>query len=352
MSEAGIVLAAPVHTHGRVRRRVIAGCSLAIISGLVVAIGLTSPPGQLSLLDRIMGGGLGVEQAGSALPFGSHGQRLDVWRPTERGTKPLPVLIFWYGGGWVKGSRGAYAFAARAYARQGFVVVVPDYRKVPSVRFPAFLQDGAQAVRWTRDHIRDFGGNPDRIAVAGHSAGAYTAVMLTLDPRWLRAENVAPDVIKAAVGLCGPYDFFPFTARRAIDAMQGAPDPQLTQPIHFARADAAPMLLVSAGDDVEVQAKNADNLAARLTALHGRVEHIDYAGLSHENVAMALSVPFRRKAPVLADSVHFLRAALAGDDRAFLAMRRFERKKRSISLDASGPSGSVYEPAGLPPDQP
>lgn len=296
---------------GLLRRHPFVAGSLAILLGLGGAGSVTSPPMLLSILDGAMGGGLGVEKAGDAIAFGTHGQRLDIWLPTQRGQQPLPVLIFWYGGGWVKGTREAYAFAARAFAKQGFVLVVPDYRKVPAVRFPAFLEDGAQAVRWTRDHVGGFGGDPDRIAVSGHSAGAYTVAMLTLDPRWLRAQGVDPGVIKAAVGLCGPYDFYPFTDRRAIDAMQGAPDPKLTQPIHFARAGVAPMLLVSAGNDVEVRAHNANNLTARIRALHGRVTHIDYPGLSHENVAMALSVPFRGKAPVLADSVRFLRTALA-----------------------------------------
>jgi acetyl esterase/lipase len=297
----------------RFGRRILVAALIAILLGSAAAASMISPPGLLSLLDGAMGGGFGVEKAGRAIAFGTHDQRLDVWRPTDRGRKPLPVLIFWYGGGWVKGTRDAYAFAAKAYAKQGFLVVVPDYRKVPSVRFPAFLEDGAQAVRWTRDHAVSFGGDPDQIVVAGHSAGAYTVAMLTLDPGWLRAEGVDPTIIKAAVGLCGPYDFYPFTARRAIDAMQGAPDPQLTQPIYFARGDAAPMLLISAGNDVEVKAHNANNLAARLNVLKGRVVHIDYPGRSHEDIAMALSVPFRRKAPVLADSVAFLHAALHGN---------------------------------------
>lgn len=296
---------------GLLRRHLFIIGSLAILLGLGVAASLTSPPMLLSILDGTMGGGQGVEKAGQGIAFGTHGQRLDVWRPMRRGKQSLPVLIFWYGGGWIKGTRDAYAFAARAYAKQGFIVVVPDYRKVPEVRFPAFLEDGAQAVRWTRDHIDGFGGDAGRIAAAGHSAGAYTVAMLTLDPKWLRAQGVDPGIIKAAVGLCGPYDFYPFTEKRAIDAMQGAPDPQLTQPIHFARADAAPLLLVSAGDDVEVRAHNANNLTAHIKALHGPITHIDYPGLSHENVAMALSVPFRDKASVLADSVHFLRTAFA-----------------------------------------
>jgi acetyl esterase/lipase len=286
---------------------------LGVLAALLVAIGgiaLTAGPMTLSVLDGLMGGGRGTARVRSGVPFGTQGQTLDIWRPSGGARAGLPVLIFWYGGGWVHGDRAAYAFAARAYAKAGFVVVLPDYRKVPAVRFPAFVQDGAQAAKWTRDHIAEFGGDPKRIALAGHSAGAYTVAMLTLDQRWLRAEGVDPRIVRAAVGLCGPYDFYPYTAKRAIDAMQGAADPQMTQPIHFARADAAPMLLITAGDDTQVKPHNAINLAARLTALGAPVRHIDYPGLSHENVVMALSKPFHAKAPVLADSVAFLNAHL------------------------------------------
>ena len=290
-------------------RRAIAAAALAILLALALIVAFISPPAQLSLLDGAIGGGVGASRPGSALPFGTHGQTLDVWRPSGKAIAKRPVLIFWYGGGWAKGDRRAYAFAARAYARSGFVVVMPDYRKVPGIRFPAFLQDGAEAVKWTRDHIADYGGDPDRIAVAGHSAGAHIVAMLTLDTRWLKAEGVDPKIIKAAVGLSGPYDFYPFTSNRAIEAMKGA-DPAATQPINFARADAPPMLLVTSTLDTEVKPHNAYDLAAKLKGLGAPVTLIDYPGLTHEHVAMALSKPFRGKAPVLGDSVGFLRERL------------------------------------------
>lgn len=269
----------------------------------------TEPPRLLSWADRIAGGGRGVTLVADDVAFGTAGQTLDIWAPAGPATARRPVLVFFYGGGWVHGDRRAYDFAARAFAREGFVVVVPDYRKVPGVRFPAFVQDGAQALHWVRDHVATYGGDPARIALSGHSAGGYIAAMLALDPRWLRAEGVDPRIVRAAAPMCGPYDFYPFIKRRSRDAMQGVATPALTQPIHFARADAPPMLLLSAGEDVQVGAHNAVNLAARLKALGAPVRHIDYPGLSHENVAMALSVPFRRKAPVLADTVAFLRRA-------------------------------------------
>ena len=291
-------------------RRAVLVAALAIIASLGLTVALISPPGMLTLYDGVVGGGNGVSRPGNALPFGSHGQTLDVWRPSGRVTGPRPVLIFWYGGGWVTGDRAGYGFAARAFAKNGFVVIVADYRKVPKVRFPAFLQDGAEAVKWARDHVANYGGDPGRIVIAGHSAGAYIAAMLALNSRWLKVEGVDPGIIKAAVGLSGPYDFYPFTSRRAADAMQGAADPAMTQPIHFARADAPPMLLVTSSGDTAVRPKNAINLANRLKALGAPVMVREYQGLTHEEVAMALSKPFRGKAPILADSIAFLTAAL------------------------------------------
>ncbi len=283
------------------------GTGLSIGICLAVMLSACSAPGMLSTLDGVTGGGRGTARIATGVSFGTHSQKLDVWRPSGGPREHLPVLVFFYGGGWVKGDRGAYAFAGRAYARAGFVVVIPDYRKVPDVRFPSFLQDGAEAVKWTRDHVADYGGDPARIAVSGHSAGAYTAVMLALDPQWLKALDVDPGTVKAAVGLSGPYDFLPFTGR-AVAALGQWPRPLETQPITYARADAPPMLLVTSSKDTTVRPHNAVDLTKRLKALGAPVIFKNYAGLDHEDVAMALSKPFRGKAPVLADSVAFLKA--------------------------------------------
>ena len=288
---------------------------LIVVALILLMLGgiaaFTSPPRLLSALDWVAGGGKGARQVAEAVRFGTHGQALDIWVPESAAKEPRPVVIFWHGGGWVKGDRAAYAFAGRALASEGFVVIVPDYRKVPQVRFPAFLEDGAEAVRWTRDNIAKFGGDPERIVLAGHSAGAHTAIMLALDPRWLRAVDVDQGIVKAAVGLSGPYDFYPFNKRRSIDAMGQAPDPLATQPIRFARADAPPLLLATSDADTVVRARNTNNLAAKLRGLGAPVVLKNYGALSHEEVMMAFSKPFRGKGPVLADSVAFLERALA-----------------------------------------
>lgn len=283
------------------------GAVAAALGGFGLYAVTTSPPLLLSHLDAMAGGGQGVALVAEAVSFGDHGQTLDVWRATDAAPDDKhPVLIFWHGGGWVKGARADYAFAGRAFARQGFVVVVPDYRKVPQVRFPAFIEDAADAVAWTRDNIARYGGDAAAIGFSGHSAGAHTAVLLALDPRWLKAAGVDPGIVKAVVGLSGAYDFYPFTTKRSIDAMAAYPDPQMTQPITFARADAPPMLLITSSEDTTVRPRNAINLTARLKQRGAVVEMINYQGLDHEEVVMALSKPFRSKGPVLKDSTTFL----------------------------------------------
>lgn len=289
-------------------RRLLLGAVL-LVAMLGVVAWNTEPPRLLSWLDAVAGGGRGVELVGNAIPFGTTGQALDVWRPAgDAAGKKRPVLIFFYGGGWVHGDRRSYAFAARAFAKAGYVVVVPDYRKVPGVRFPAFVQDAAMAVRWVRDNVGRYGGDVNRVALSGHSAGAYLAAMLTLDRRWLRAEGVDPAIIKAAVPMCAPLDFYPFNKRRSRDAMQGAADPAMTQPIHFARADAPPILLLHGTADTVVRVRNSRNLAAAIRAKGGAVHTIEFEGMGHAGVVMGLSRPFAQGGKVLDPLLAFMRA--------------------------------------------
>jgi len=287
---------------------------LILLAALLVGAGglyLYSPPKGLDVVNSLYPGDAGVVRVASGVLFkaGPRG-RLDVW--TKPGTGgPRPVLVFFYGGGWAKGAREEYGFVAKAYAARGFVVVVPDYRLVPEVRFPSFLEDAAAAVRWTQDNIARHGGDPGRIVLAGHSAGAYLAVMLALDSRYLAAAGADPNVVRAAAGLAGPYDFYPFEKKRSIDAMSRAPDPLATQPITFARADAPPLWLATGSADTTVRPRNAIRLAARQRQLGSRTTVLRiYEGGSHNDLIMAISKPFRDKAPVLEESIAFFETAL------------------------------------------
>lgn len=250
----------------------------------------------------------GVRRVAAGAAYGAHPrQKLDVWAPGRRTGEPLPVVVFFYGGGWNSGNRGDYGFAGAAFASQGFIALVPDYRLVPAVRFPAFLEDGALAVRWARDNAARYGGDPNRITLAGHSAGAYNAAMLALDRRYLRAAGVDPNVIRAAALLSGPYDFYPFTEARGRGAFGAHAEPLETQPISFVRADAPPIFLGHGSADQIVFPHNSRHLAQRLQAAGAPVTLRIYNGASHVDLASALSRTFRRRVPVLSESAAFLR---------------------------------------------
>ena len=273
--------------------------SLSALSAMAAAC---SPLGALNGLNRLTPGDGGVKQIVDGAAFGPDPrQTLEIWAP-KGASGPLPVLLFFYGGSWNSGLRDGYGFAARALAARGFLVVVPDYRLVPQVRWPGFVEDGAAALKWVAAKIAAHGGDPARVAVMGHSAGAHIALLLSLDRRW----GVA-DRIRAAVGLAGPYDFLPFVAGGAADAALGnAPDLNDTQPIHFARGDAPPLLLLHGSDDTIVLPRNSQRLANAVTDLGGRAEVKLYPGIGHIGILLGLSKPFRGKAPVLADASNFL----------------------------------------------
>ena len=288
------------------------GIAIAMIGALLIAAGalyLYSPPKSLDVLNDFFPGDPGALRVAGDVPFmpGPDG-KLDVWGQAKIAVNPRPVIVFFYGGAWVKGRRSDYGFVGKAYAARGFIVVIPDYRKVPDVRFPAYVEDGARAVRWTRDNIARFGGDPGRILLAGHSAGGYIAMMLALDSRYLERAGVNPASIRGVAGLAGAYNFYPFTSARAVAAMGNSADPRQTQPISFARRDAPPLWLVTGTADTDVEPRNAITLAAREASLGSRTTTlVEYPGLTHDDLIMAISKPFRTKAPVLDESVAFFR---------------------------------------------
>lgn len=233
-------------------------------------------------------------------------QTLDVYVPHRVESEPAPVLVFFYGGSWASGAKADYAFAGRSLAAEGFVTVVPDYRLVPDVRFPAFVEDGAAAVVHAMAHAGGWGGDASRLVLAGHSAGAYIAAMLALDPGYLARAGAPPGVVRAWAGLSGPYDFLPFDVKASQDAFGAWPDPAATQPITFAGAQDPPTFLAHGSKDTTVKVRNTERLAAKLRAAGVPVEAHVYEGLDHKDVVLALTRTFRGKAGVRADMARFL----------------------------------------------
>lgn len=279
-------------------KRVLWGLAAALILG---AMALMIDP--LGSFNALMPKDRASARLAQGVAFGDGPRlKLDVYAPSAAAARPWPVIVFLYGGSWSSGHRQGYAFVGRALAARGFVVIVPDHRPVPEVRYPDFLIDCAAAVRWARRNAGGFGGDGERIVLAGHSSGAYNGAMLALDPALLGPDRAA---VRGFAGLAGPYDFLPLDDESTIAAFGRWPRPAETQPIRYAGRTAPPALLLHGADDVRVKPRNSRALAARLAAAGAEVEVKLYPRLGHVGILTALAIPFRRQAPVLADMAAF-----------------------------------------------
>lgn len=307
-------MAAPISKGRRLIKYLLVAVLLVLLFGGAARVIVAGGAKSLNLGDRLLGDGGGATLQVAGQPYGAGARnKLNIWVPSgTKKTDRLPVLVFLYGGGWYSGARDDYGFAGRAFARHGFVVVIPDYRIVPDGHWPDFLHDSAAAVAWTDAHIGNYGGDPDRIALAGHSAGAYNAVMLALDPQWLRAAGSDTSVIRGVAALAGPYDFAPFEKGGRADVAMGDIRPiERTQPISFVRADAPPLWLGHGTADTVVRVRNSQRLAAAMHKVGGSATLREYDGLSHNDLVMALTKPLAYKGPILPEMTDFLRGATA-----------------------------------------
>lgn len=253
-------------------RRRIVGLGAA---GLVTAAGVRTA-GWVNIL---LGAANLIENGDASVSESAYGtaprQQYDVYRPAAT---PLgearPVVMFVHGGSWQSGDKSLYRFVGQALAQLGFIAVLPNYGLMPEQRFPGFVQDVAQAFAHAHARVAAWGGDPTRVFVMGHSAGAHIAALLCYDARYLAAHQLSTSNVTGYIGLSGPYDFvldsdllratFAGPAEREYDA----------QPVHFATADSPPSLLVMGRDDTTVRPRNTTSLAARLRSVGGRVEEL------------------------------------------------------------------------------
>lgn len=231
---------------------------------------------------------------------------LDIYTPVNASGN-APVVVFFYGGSWNTGSRGDYSFVGEALASRGIVAVLADYRLYPQVHYQGFLQDSAQAVGWTREHIKAYGGAPDRLYVMGHSAGAYNAAMLALDSTWLAAVGMKPSMLSGWIGLAGPYDFLPVENADVKPVFFFPNSPPDSQPINHVSAQSPPALLIAAKDDSVVNpTRNTGGMAKVLREQGVAVRELYYSKPNHATLVATLSRPMRSLAPVLDDVVKFI----------------------------------------------
>ncbi len=248
---------------------------------------------------------LGLGHGEPVLFDARHGLSLDVYRPAG-GARNAPVVVFFYGGSWQSGERGYYRFVGEALAQRGVLVLVPDYRKAPKDVFPAFMQDGATAVAWARAHAAGYGGDPRRVFLMGHSAGAQIAALLATDGRFLAAQGMRPRDLAGVIGLSGPYDFLPLTDPKVMQALGPSPGWPSTQPVNFVDGDEPPFLLLHGDADKTCWPSNSQHLAARLRDRGEPAELVIVPGVGH--VGMLNGFRSARFSPALERSVRWIEA--------------------------------------------
>ncbi|HEY4942777.1 MAG TPA: alpha/beta hydrolase [Rhizomicrobium sp.] len=232
--------------------------------------------------------------------------KLDLYVPDGL-TRPAPALLFFYGGSWQSGSKAIYRAFGQAFAACGIVVAVADYRLYPQAKYPAFVADGAQALRFVHGHVGEVGGDAARIFLCGHSAGAYIAAMLAVKDSYLLDAHADPAWIRGVIGIAGPYDFLPLHDPALIDIFGGARE-MATQPIKYAGRKTVPMLLAHGTADRTVGAGNSRRMAERLRQAGNTVELIEYAGVSHLGIVISLAHGFRGRTTLHEDMIHFITA--------------------------------------------
>ena len=290
-------------------------------AGILTLAAVSSACASLSFLAANIPASFGAYQRTADIAYGSDKrQRLDVYVPKQEGTAEQqgvaasgaarPVVIFWYGGSWQMGSKSEYKFVGAALAERGFVTVLPDYRLYPQVKFPDFLDDAAKAVVWVQQHAQEFGGDPRRIVLMGHSAGAHTAAYLALNREFLLKAGVKPEGIVGLVGLSGPYALAPNT--RALHTIFGKPYTEADwQPLRFVTRQSPPAFLAQGLNDTVVSPRQTEQLRDALRAQGVRVEAELYPDRGHADTVASISIPARHRAPVLDDATKFIETVAA-----------------------------------------
>lgn len=223
-------------------------------------------------------------RAVKSVPYLSPGEVEDAYRKERcvldihvpSGAKSLPVVIWFHGGGLTEGDKTS---TPGELMEQGMVVVTPNYRLIPQATPVNALEDAAAAVSWVFAHIEEYGGDPDRIFLAGHSAGAYLAALMTLDRSWLSARKLDANRIAGLISFSaqmGPHSSFgQYPGIAAVEAYA---------PLSHARADAPPILLLIGDRDLDLPGRysqNTEMLARLKQAGHKDCEFVEFLGTDH-----------------------------------------------------------------------
>lgn len=236
------------------------------------------------------------------IKFGSQPwQNLDVYSAVDQG-RSAPVIILVYGGGWSWGDKSLYHFAADAFTRKGYTVVIPNYIKYPEGKFPQFIEDIATSVAWVESNISEYNGDPDKLFLVGHSAGAHTVALLASDRQYLLNAGANSNNIKGLAGIAGPYNFTP----KEPDYIEtfGPENYDVMKVMNHIDGNEPAMLLIHAKGDTAVGQFNQTTLAQTISSKGGIVETVLYGNdITHISILLKLHPWFADEVDV-ANDIH------------------------------------------------
>lgn len=237
--------------------------------------------------------------------------RLDVyWPATGEGHA---ALIFVHGGSWKDYDKNLFAPVAMKLVPEGMVVVIPDYTLYPEARYEQMVREVAAAVNWTLENIATYGGDPKRVVLTGHSAGAHLASLALLDERYLGAHGRHADELCGFIGMSGvydvqaEYDYYAaqgLTPQLIVEVMGGRDNMAVASPIRYVRPDVPPVLLIHGTRDETIPASisQAFHAALEQAGATSTLELLEGAGHSD----YLLDALAGESAPLVRDVVDFL----------------------------------------------
>lgn len=215
---------------------------------------------------------------------------LDVYQPA--GAEEAPVVLFFHGGGLLAGDKSLAAHLGQRLAREGFVTVSANYRLSPAVSHPVHVRDAARTVAWVRDNIAGFGGSPDRVVLAGHSAGAWLAALLATDPRWLEERGLSRASLAGVVPISGFFHLPRLAPERPKSVWGENPEVwRRASPARHVDEGVPAMLLIHAEGDTGARRKESRDFAAELEDAGVDVRGLEVPDRDHRSIFFLMGTP-------------------------------------------------------------
>lgn len=270
------------------------------LSALAVVNGITASNGVSVSKDILYG-----DEATQDLDIYYPKPLAQAMRAEQTITATYPMVVFVHGGSWESGSKEEYAFVGQSLAQAGYVTAVINYRKAPEHVYPDYVEDTAQAIAWSYKNAASLHADPERLAVIGHSAGAFNVVAAVSNQDFLAPYGISPDDITAVVGIAGPYSY-DFRKYGGSSAFASDATPDGVMPDRQLKGPQPPYLLLTAENDKTVYDTNTVKMTQALKAFGATVETGEIKGASHATSIGAMAPPLRWLNDVRAQVLSYL----------------------------------------------